>query len=140
MVTLNDLFNDRKLRKITPDLDKCTQSITIAEKKLRESKELLVSGFYEQSILSAYTSMFHIARSLLYRDGIQEKSHYAVYIYLKEKYYNSISLNLLESFLNHQLERKEILYGFDYSVNLEEAESCIDDAKAFFKEVSDLLL
>ena len=31
-------------------------------------------------------SMFHAARALLYKNWIQEKSHFAMYIYLKEKY------------------------------------------------------
>jgi len=30
-------------------------------------------------ILAAYTAMFHAARAVLYKDGIQEKSHYATY-------------------------------------------------------------
>ena len=139
MVNLDDLFKDRKLRKIYPDLDKSHQSVKISQNKLMESKKLIESNFYEQSVLSAYTSMFHIARALLYKDGVQEKSHYAVYIYLKDKYNHLISTKSLQSFLSHQLERKDILYGFDYSVNKEEAESCIQDAEVFFNEIKELL-
>ncbi len=78
-------FVNRKLRKIAPDSEKSEQSGKIAENKLEEAKKLFNFEFYEQAILTAYTSMFHIARALLYKDGVQEKSHYAVYFYLKER-------------------------------------------------------
>src|SRR3989344_5812598 len=139
MVNLDDLYKDRKLRKIAPDLNKSNQSIKISQKKLIESRHLLNARFYEQAILSAYTSMFHMARALLYKEGVQEKSHYAVYIYLKEKYSKSISAGLLESFLSHQMERKDILYGFDYSVDETEASSCVEDAEAFFNKLKEFL-
>ncbi|MEK6908864.1 MAG: HEPN domain-containing protein [Nanoarchaeota archaeon] len=139
MVSVKDLFEERKLRKVGADLGKSKQSVIISEKKLKEANELFKSGFYEQSILSAYTSMFHIARAFLYKDGIQEKSHYAVYVYLKEKHSNLISTGLLESFLNHQSERKEILYGFDYSADKDEAKLCIEDAEAFYEQIVEIL-
>ncbi|MEK6898653.1 MAG: HEPN domain-containing protein [Nanoarchaeota archaeon] len=139
MVRSIDFFNERKLRKIAPDLNKSRQSLKIAESKLAEAKELLRAEFYSQAMLSAYTSMFHSARAILYKEGIQEKSHYAVYIYLKENYSNLLSGELLESFLNHQNERKEILYGLDYNPNKNEAESSIEDAELFFVEVTGIL-
>ena len=136
---IDDLFKERKLRKVAPDKNKIEQSTKIARSKLDESIALFKAGFNSQAILSAYTAMFHSARAILYRDGIQEKSHYAVYFYLRENYGKTISGRLLESFLNHQNERKEILYGFGYNPNKEEAESCIEDAAEFLIEIEGML-
>ena len=139
MTNIDDFFKDRKLRKIAPDVDKSDQSVKISENKLGEAKKLFDAEFYSQTILSAYTSMFHIARALLYKKGVQEKSHYAVYFYLKEKHAKHLSADLLGAFLNHQNERKEILYGFSYNATKEEAESCIEDAELFLAKIREIL-
>lgn len=139
MGIIEDLIRERKLRSIAKDKEKSDQSIKIAEAKLATARELAKAGFYEQAVLSSYTSMFHVARALLYRDGMQEKSHYAVYVYLKEKYSSDITLSLIESFLSHQNERKEILYGFGYDVTENEAISCIEDAEEFLGKITRLL-
>jgi len=133
-------FRDRKLRKINRDVNKSKSSVLIAESKLSESKSLFEAGFYNQVILSAYTSMFHSARALLYRDGVQEKSHYAVYVYLREKYSGKLPLDLIGSFLNYQSKRKELLYGLEgFSSNKDDAEESIEDAERFLAKVKEVL-
>ncbi|MFH1802874.1 MAG: HEPN domain-containing protein [archaeon] len=134
-MNLDKLFKDRKLRKIEPDLEKVKSSLETSEKKISEAKSLFDSEFFNQVILSAYTSMFHAARALLYGDGVQEKSHYAVYVYLESKYYDKLPMGLLNSFYNYQNSRKELLYGFDYEANKEDAEGAINDARKFLEEV-----
>ena len=136
---VEDFLRNRKLRKITPDKNKAVSGIKVSESKLGDAKKLFDADFYEQSILAAYTSMFHAARGLLYKDGMQEKSHYAVYIYLEEKYGGKIPLSLIKSFLNHQNERKEILYGLERrDVYKEDAESAVLDAEEFLEKIKEL--
>src|SRR3989344_5380900 len=86
ITTVEDCFKFRLLRKISPDKDKVKRSLEVAEIKLKEVPEAIKLGFHSYGILDAYMCMFHAARALLYNDGIQEKSHYAIYIYLKERY------------------------------------------------------
>ncbi|MDI3488538.1 MAG: hypothetical protein PWR26_1255, partial [Methanosarcinales archaeon] len=50
------------------------------------------SGAFRSALLSTYLAVFHSARAVLFRDGVREKSHYCVGVYL-EKYVNQ---NLLE--------------------------------------------
>jgi len=131
-------LTERKLRKIEISLEKVKSSLIVSENKLGKSKELFEAGFFEESVVNAYTSMFHSARALLYREGIQEKAHYAVYIYLKEKYSRELG-SLIESFLYYQQSRKEILYGFNHSSNKDEAENIIDDAERFIDKIKVIL-
>ena len=81
---------------------------------------------------------FTLLRFLLYKDGIQEKSHYAVYIYLKEKYSGKISQKSLNSFNVLREERHEILYGFEENISSEDVENALLDAEEFLEEIRNL--
>lgn len=136
---IDELFRKRLLRKISVNQEKISSSIKISEAKLEEAKKLLESDFFSNAILSAYTSMFHASRALLYRDGIQEKSHYAVFFYIKEKFYDKISHSLINSFDSHRKIRHEILYGEEPEIEKDDSENAILDAEDFLEEVKKIL-
>src|SRR3989344_3084996 len=91
-------FDKRLLRSINPDTEKSRKSIETAEKKLNKAVKLINVGFFDLSVLEAYTCMFHAARALLYKDGIQEKSHFCTLIYTRENYGKKIPSNLINAF------------------------------------------
>jgi len=134
-MNVNDCFKKRILKKIPIDKNKVDGSFRISLNKLERSKRLLNSDFFNESIVSSYTSMFHASRALLYPDGLQEKSHYAVYIYLNEKYSNMISKELLNAFFNYQKERHDVLYGFNSDFSKEDAEDAVLYAEDFLYEI-----
>ncbi len=136
---VKDCLKERILRRTSPSLEKTQLSIKIAESKLEEAKKLFAADFFNNSVLSAYTSMFHVARALLYKDGIQEKSHFAVCIYLNEKYSNKIPKNLLNSFNVLRENRHRILYGIEQDVSKEDAESAVLDSEDFLMEIKKIL-
>jgi uncharacterized protein (UPF0332 family) len=134
-----DYFENRALRIIEPDLEKSKKSLEIAKTKLDESKKLFSAEFYDTSFLTLYTSMFHAAKAILYKDGIQEKSHHAVYIYLTERYSDSIPKTLLNFFNQIREERHEILYGFEGKVTKQETEDAINSCEEFLEEINKIL-
>ncbi len=136
---IDELFKKRLLRKIPFNQEKIISSINIASVKLDEAKRLFSSHFLSNAILSAYTSMFHASRALLYKECIQEKSHYAVYIYLQEKFSNKISKQLLNSYNNYQVIRHDILYGFENDMDKDDSENAILDAEEFLMEVKKII-
>ena len=136
---VNDCFKKRVLKRIRIDKFKVENSLRIAETKFGKAKELFDKEFFDEALVSAYTSMFHSARALLYKDGIQEKSHFAVHVYLREKYSNKISKHLIEAFKVYQLKRHEFLYDIGEKVLEEDAENAILDAEDFLREVRKLL-
>jgi len=136
---VNDLFKKRLLRKIKVDWNKVNSSLKISENQIIEAKKLFSKNFFNQAIISSYTSMFHASRAILYKEGIQEKSHYAVYIYLRDKFGRDIPKNLLNSFDNYRKERHEALYGFNYEAKLEDAESAIEDSELFLIKIKEIL-
>ena len=136
---VNDCFKERLLIRIPPNREKVKSSIKIAESKLEEAKKLLDAGFLSNAILSAYTCMFHAARALLYGDGFQEKSHFAVFVYLNEKYSDKIPRSLINSFNNYRNERHDILYGFENYSGKEDAENAVITSEDFLFKIKEIL-
>ena len=132
---IEDCFRFRLLRKITPDAEKTKRSLEVSKQRLIEADRAIQLKIYDFAILEAYMAMFHASRALLYKDGIQEKSHFAIFIYLKEKYSDIIPLHIL-NFLNvHRIERHEAMYGLEYKPEEQDALVAVEDAKAFVKEI-----
>ncbi|MEK6928559.1 MAG: HEPN domain-containing protein, partial [Nanoarchaeota archaeon] len=118
-------------------LDKTKKSLEIARQRIESAEYLLKINqkFNHYIIVDAYNSMFHAARALLYRDGIQEKNHYAVFVYLKEKYSSKIPLNIINLLNIYRIERHEAVYGLEYRPTKEDAKSALEDARLFIKEI-----
>jgi len=138
--TIEDCLRERVLRKISPDTEKTKKSMSIAKDRLQRAEQLLSTSFFDYVILSAYMSMFHAARAVLYRDGIQEKSHYAIFIYLKEKYGKQVSSAILNLLNIHRTQRHEAMYGVEFTPSKEDAQSAVEDAQLFFETMKKLLI
>ena len=82
-LTLSECYRKRMLRKDRPDTGKARISIKISENKLAKAKKAFNSGIFEAVIIFAYTSMFHAARSLLFKDGIMERSHICLMLHIQ---------------------------------------------------------
>ena len=136
---LEDCFKERLLRKIKPDREKAKRSLEVAKGKLKMGKEALDKCLLDASLIYAYTSMFHSARALLYKDGIQEKSHVCVVLYLKEKYANSIPYYLIQSLDYFRKERHEALYGLDFEIKEKDVALALKDAEEFIEIVERLV-
>lgn len=134
-----DCFKLRLLRKINPDKSKSEKSMEIAESRLKRAKEALKLNIFDFVILESYMSMFHASRSLLYKDGIQEKSHYAISVYLKEKYSDKIPLPVINFLEIHRTERHEAMYGLEYQPGKNDAELALKDAEIFIREIKKIL-
>ena len=69
----SECFQKRLLRRANPDPLKVTKALEMAEMKKERSQDLFENDFFEESIVSSYTSMFQAARALLFHDGVIEK-------------------------------------------------------------------
>lgn len=135
---IKDLFEKRLLRKIPVDKEKAKKSIEISDKYMKEAEKLMELEFENQTILSAYTSMFHIARALLYMEGIQEKSHYAVAEYLKEKHKEELG-ELIYEYNAAREQRHEGLYGLEYRFSKEDLKHIIKKAKELREKIKKII-
>ena len=67
----------RNLVKVDIDKNLIAKEIIAAESDLKDSEDVLTLEKYKIATISAYYSMFHAARALLYSKGYREKSHFA---------------------------------------------------------------
>lgn len=140
MNELNKCFRKGLLRRVEASEIKSRQSIKEADKWIRESIRNLDSGAYNSAQLSIYLIFFHAARALLFRDGIREKSHYCIGIYL-ESY---VKESLLEEnwyllFDRMRTTRHAHQYSFQTQPSEEEIKSGIKSAKNFSDRMKRLL-
>ena len=128
------------LRKENIDLEKAKKSMQIAEYKLERAKKLFELDIYDESVVNSYASMFHTCRVLLFKEGFTEKSHYALFIFIKDKYKDKIEKKFINEFNNLRLERHEITYGLDkFIVNKEETKQVLEIAEEFLKAIIKLV-
>ena len=103
----SDCFEKRLLRKTKPDKLKMKKALEMAELKRERAGNLFNNEFYEESIVSSYTCMFQAARALLFLDGIIEKSHACVVLYLRENYATTLGHDRISWLDTYRLERHE---------------------------------
>jgi uncharacterized protein (UPF0332 family) len=83
---LDDLFKQGLLKKAAKSKELAGKSLEQAAYFLREAQDLAALKKERMAVIALYSAMFHCTRALLYRDGIKEKSHYAVARYLEYEY------------------------------------------------------
>jgi len=137
---LDSCIKQGLIRKVVPSKEKAVKSLSKARKWLEESKKNRKFKLYDSCIVSAYSAMFHAARSLLFKDGYREKSHYCLARYLEEKYVDTgkmerIVIDLLDRF--RELRREE-LYELDFSAMEEDADEAIQNAERVLSAIEKL--
>ena len=138
-MNIKECFEKRLLRKTKPDLKKAIKSLEIAKEKLVLAETALSAELLESCIVYGYTAMFHAARALLFKDGIIEKSHVCLALYLRKNYSQKIPLSLINSLDIHRAERHEALYGLEFKTTKEDCECLLEDAREFIKIIENLL-
>ena len=136
----SECFQKRLLRRTKPDPLKVTKALEMAELKRQRAQDLFDNDFFEESIVSSYTSMFQAARALLFHDGIIEKSHACVVTYLIEYYSSELGQDKINWLDTYRLERHESFYGLEKSnVDEHEAEDALEKSKKFLESVQQIL-
>ena len=140
---LNDLencFNRRQLRPVEPSKEKSELSIKQAREWLEEAEKNLENEAYKSAHISTYLALFHSARAILFRDGVREKSHYCIGIYL-EKYVNNGDLEeeYVMLFDRMRSARNTDQYSFQIPPSPEEVKSGIESAEEFINRMDQLL-
>ncbi len=137
-MNIDELFQAGQLKKIAPSKDRAKKSITTAKRYLSEAKQTLAIGISDLTIIAAYGSVFHAARAILFVDGISERSHFAIYEYLKEKH-KKFGDELINTFDMYRKLRHSVAYGIDTKVNKEDADALIEFAEEFVEKTIEYL-
>jgi len=129
----------KSLVKIGVDEKLIKKEIAASGDDLKDSKDVLKLNKYKLATITAYYSMFHAARALLYSKGYREKSHFCLRMALKNLFVNK---NLLEtSFLDDYDIAKDLRENADYQSEFskENAEKLVEKAEKFLDKVKTIL-
>ena len=123
-----------------PSLTKSEQSLLQARDWLSEAEKNLEAEALRSAISSAYLAVFHSARAVLFRDGVREKSHYCIGLYL-QRY---VEDGILEEdwpmlFDRIRSVRHADQYSFMALPTEEEVQASIDLAERFIERMERLL-
>lgn len=115
------------------------KELEAAEDDLNEAKDRLKNRKYKYATITAYYSMFHVARALIYSKGYREKSHYYLLVALQALFVDKglIEEKLAKDFHTTMILRESADYHSEFSK--EGAESSIGSATEFLQKVRAIL-
>ena len=123
-----------------PSLTKSEQSLLQARDWLSEAEKNLEAEALRSAISSAYLAVFHSARAVLFRDGVREKSHYCIGLYLQRYVEDGILEEDWPMFFDRiRSVRHADQYSFMALPTEEEVQASIDLAERFIERMERLL-
>ncbi len=130
---ITECFQKGLLKRTSPDIENSARSLELSMNNIEDAIANLSIQRYRVVAISSYSAMFHAARAILFRDGIKERSHECIPVYLKEKYPELETLaNILDSYRRF---RHDAVYGLDFVMDEEEARTALDSAKEFMEKM-----
>lgn len=139
-LSYEDCLEKGLLRKIPPSKDKALRSIEKAKKWLEEARNTIESKALNSSISASYLTMFHAARSILFLDGLREKSHACVARYLEQYVKRGRLEQNWVDLLDHNREiRHDDQYNLSFFATKEDAERALRSAVDFLSRMKQLL-
>ena len=136
LTRLDECYERGLLRKVAASNDKAMQSLAQAREWVIEAGYDCDAGSLRSALMAAYMGYFHAARAVLFRDGVREKSHYCIGVYL-ESYHEK---GLLEDVWVLQFDhmrglRQSDQYSLDARPTLAEVRQSATDAGIFIDRI-----
>jgi len=127
-----ECFEKGQLRKAHIEKEDVFNQIKIAENYLKKAKLVCNKETYDISFLTAYISIFHSARALLFKKGYKERSHYCLFEFIRNEFDDQELARIAE--IGHNYRETRRLIQYEGSLCSEAmAKECILDAEEFLK-------
>ncbi len=140
---IEDLFTRGLLKRAERSKELAEKSLKQAEFFLNETIDLIRLEKKRMAIIALYNAYFHVTRALLFKDGVKEKSHYAVARYLEYEYVDKGKLNrnfllVLDAMRDHRHESQyavdEIEIEIDFEGYIETCKKFIEIVRVILKD------
>lgn len=143
MKELDDCLRKGHLAKTSANIEKAKASLRIAKENIVDARIHCENKLYNWAFIASYTAMFHASRGLLFKDGMKERSHFCLCVYVREKYRGRIEARYLNELDILREQRHAILYG-DRDINTKEvqeaeADDAIKLAEGFLSAVEEII-
>lgn len=115
------------------------KELNSAKDDLNESIDRMKNKKFKYATITAYYSMFHSVRALVYSKGYREKSHYYLLVALNALFVDNGMINeeMARNFHNAMILRESADYHGEFSS--EGAQSSIETAKEFYEKAIKIL-
>lgn len=123
---LDECYERGLLRNVPASEEKARLSLAQAREWITEAGYDCDADALRSGLIAVYMGYFHAARALLYRDGVREKSHYCIGVYL-------------ESYREKGLLEDEWVLQFDHMRGLRQNDQYSLDARPALAEVRQAL-
>lgn len=138
-MTSHDCFEKGLLKRVNAGREQVLACISLADHYVERASGNLKIGYFDVAFLMAYNSMFQAARALLFNDGVKERSHYCVAVYLREKLGRDASLACFVELLDTYRQNRHLTQYEGEFVSREEAENAVKHARLFLSAVKEKL-
>lgn len=135
---LEEALKKGVIEKVEVDENLVVKENTEAENDKNKARENYEKADYKWSIISAYYSMFHKVKALMFSEGYKEKGHLAVLVFLDEM----IKEGRVEGkYKNYFMAAKEAREDADYrySYSKERAEETLRYCEEFNNKIDKIL-
>ena len=130
---LTDCFRRGLLINTQTDMESARRSMNLARSYMSDAEKSMAGDSYRLVIISSYTAMFHAARAVLFRDGVKERSHECIPLYIREQYpVLAGQANMLDSYRKY---RHEALYGLKFEAGKQDAITSLSVANGFLSAI-----
>ncbi len=127
------------LQKRSITKEEIQNQIKIAERYIKKAEIIFGKETYDISFLTAYISIFHSARALLYAKGHKERSHFCLFEFVRTEFKDDAEIaRLAEIAQNYRQTRHMIQYEGALCSDAAATE-IINDAKSFLKGTKRLI-
>lgn len=129
-------FSKGYLIKIKPSANKANQSLRSAKGSLKKAKDNVRINNMDVAVVMAYTAMFHAFRTILFREGIKERSHVCMLEYVQKNFPELKSLAREAD--AYRRFRHTALYGLEVLVSESDAKAAIKLAEEVIASVTSM--
>lgn len=134
---LDECFRRGLLKRTAPDPENARRSLELSMSAIEDSSENVRIRRYRVVVVFSYTAMFHAARAILLGDGVKERSHECIPIYIKESY---PELERIADTLDaYRRLRHDAIYGLDLTLDEAEARAALESATELLQEVKEFM-
>lgn len=138
---LKDCFDKKLLKRSNPQKDLALKDLKVAEFYIKEAEDQINLEKDVMASLALYNAYFHCARSLLFKDGVTERSHFCIARYLEEEYVIKDKLKI--KFLNAFETIMSLRHNAQYSTEPIEIDEDLDElynlGLEFIREVEKII-
>jgi len=119
------------LRKASIGPGEAKNQIKIAENYIKKAELVCGKDTYDISFLTAYISIFHSARALLYSKGYKERSHFCLFEFVKAEFRAHAEISRLAEVSQNYREMRHLVQYEGSACSEAVAREAIRDAKNF---------